>query len=161
MIYLTFQTGIKFYMANQTKLINYLNQILKNTYDGIKSYKDAARNVEEGTIREFIIDRAKEKLVLINAIKEEIYLLEGIPVEEGSLMNLFSRSWNNFKTSLDHDNAKEIAKYCLEEEKKRMKEFGVLLRNPELVSEAFFEILDAQNEKNLAAIKALVEQIKS
>ncbi|AKP51262.1 DUF2383 domain-containing protein [Cyclobacterium amurskyense] len=148
-------------MANQTKLIKYLNQILKNTYDGLKSYKDAARNVEEGEIREFFIARAKEKLVLIDAIKEEIYLLEGVPVEEGSLMNLFSRSWNNFKTSLDHDNAKEIAKYCLQEEKERVDEFGVLLRNPELVSEGFFAVLEEQNEKNLAAIKALVEQVKS
>lgn len=40
-------------MANQTKLIKYLNLLLKNTYDGIKSYKDAARNVEEGSIKEF------------------------------------------------------------------------------------------------------------
>ena len=148
-------------MANQTKLIKYLNLLLKNTYDGIKSYKDAARNVEEGSIKEFFIERAKEKLVLRDAIKEEIYLLEGIPVEEGSLMSLFSRSWNNFKTSLDHDNKKEIAKYCLEEEKKRVDEFGVLLRNPELVSETFYTSLEAHNEKTLYAIKALVEQVKS
>lgn len=148
-------------MANQTKLIKYLNLLLKNTYDGIKSYKDAARNVEEGSIKEFFIKRAREKLVLRDAIKEEIYLLEGVPVEEGSLMSLFSRSWNNFKTSLDHDNTKEIAKYCLEEEKKRVDEFGVLLRNPELVSETFYAALEAHNEKNLDAIKALVEQVKS
>lgn len=161
MVYLWFQTGIQFYMAKESKLIKYLNQILKNTYDGIKSYKDAARNVEEGEIREFFIDRAKEKLLLRDAIKEEIYRLEGIPVEEGSLMNLFSRSWKNFKTSLDHDNEKEIAKYCLEEEKKRVDEYGILLRNPELVSETFFEVLKEQNEKNLVAIKALIEQVKS
>ena len=148
-------------MATETKLIKYLNQILKNTYDGIKSYRDAARNVEEGEIREFFIDRAKEKLVLKDAIKEEIYRLEGLPVEEGSLMNLFSRSWKNFKTSLDHDNEKEIAKYCLEEEKKRVDEYGILLRNPELVSETFFKVLNTQNEKNLVAIKALIDLVKS
>jgi uncharacterized protein (TIGR02284 family) len=148
-------------MATETKLIKYLNQILKNTYDGIKSYRDAARNVEEGEIREFFIDRAKEKLVLKDAIKEEIYRLEGLPVEEGSLMNLFSRSWKNFKTSLDHDNEKEIAKYCLEEEKKRVDEYGILLRNPELVSETFFKVLNTQNEKNLVAIKALIDRVKS
>jgi hypothetical protein len=62
---------------------------------------------------------------------------------------------------LDHDNEKEIAKYCLEEEKKRVDEYGILLRNPELVSEKFFNVLSAQNEKNLAAIKALIEQVKS
>ncbi|WP_439483161.1 PA2169 family four-helix-bundle protein [Cyclobacterium plantarum] len=147
-------------MAIQQKLIKYLNEILKHTHDGIKGYKDAARNIEEGSLKDFFIERAKEKIVLRDALNEEIYRLEGKPLEEGSFLNLFQRSWKNFKTSLDHDNQKEIAKYCLEAEKKATREFDILLRNPELVSETFYSLLEQQNEKNLAAIKALLERIK-
>lgn len=147
-------------MAIQQKLINYLNQILRHTHESIKGYKDAARNLGEGPLKEFFIERAKEKMVLRDALVAEIYRLEGQPIEKGGFLNLFERSWKNFKTSLDHDNEQEIAKYCLDEEKKATKEFGVLLRNPELVSEDFFKILTNQHEKNLAASKALVEKIK-
>ncbi|SHN20930.1 conserved hypothetical protein [Cyclobacterium lianum] len=148
-------------MSIQQKLIKYLNQILKHTHDGVKGYKDAARNVGEGPLKDFFIERAKEKIVLRDGLNEEIYRLEGKPLEEGSFLDLFQRSWKNFKTSLDHDNEKEIAKYCLDAEKKATKEFEVLLRNPELVSENFYNLLEAQNQKNLTAIKALLEKIKA
>ncbi|WP_154859067.1 PA2169 family four-helix-bundle protein [Cyclobacterium xiamenense] len=148
-------------MAIQQKLINYLNQLLKHAHDSIKGYKDAARNLTEGSLKDFFIERAREKMVLRDALVEEIYRLEGKPIEAGSFLNLFQRSWKNFKTSLDHDNEKEIAKYCLEEEKKAIHDFGVLLRNPELVSADFFTVLEAQHDKNLAASKALIERIKA
>ncbi|MEX2565031.1 MAG: PA2169 family four-helix-bundle protein [Cyclobacteriaceae bacterium] len=147
-------------MSLNTKVIKYLNELLKHTFDAVKGYKDAARNITDQELKDFFIERAREKLLLEEALKAEIKSLKGKPLEAGSFMNIFQRSWTNFKTSLDHDNVKEICDFCISEERKAIKEYGIILRNEKLVSDKFYRILESQNEKNLKSIEALLEKME-
>ncbi|MEX2512082.1 MAG: PA2169 family four-helix-bundle protein [Cyclobacteriaceae bacterium] len=147
-------------MSLNTKVIKYLNELLKHTLDAVKMYKDAARNITDQELKNFFIERAKEKLLLEEALKAEIKGLKGKAIEAGSFMNIFQRSWTNFKTSLDHNNVKEICDFCISEERKAIKEYGIILRNEKLVSDKFYSILEIQNEKNLKSIEALLEKME-
>lgn len=147
-------------MSLNTKVIKYLNELLKHTFDTVKGYKDASRNATNEELKTFILERAKDKIQLEEALKLEIRNLKGKPIEAGSFLNLFKRSWTNFTTSLDHDNSKEICDYCLSEERKGVKEFAIILRNEQLVSANFYKVLEDQNEKNLKAIEALLEKVE-
>lgn len=129
--------------------------MLAHNVDTLRIYKDAARNVENETLQNFFINQARKRLSLSDEIKKEIKKLGGKPVEEASFFNVFQRSWTNFKTSLTHDNAKEVCESCISEEQKSIKEYDVVLRNDELVSKNFYEVLENHKMVTLEAIEAL------
>ncbi|MFC4870647.1 PA2169 family four-helix-bundle protein [Negadavirga shengliensis] len=142
-------------MAQNKKLINYLNDMLAHNVDTVRGYQDAARNVVNETLKNFFISQAKKRLSLSEELKAEITAQGGKPVEEASFFNVFQRSWTNFRTSLNHDNEKEVCKFCLSAEEKSIREYDVILRNQNLVSERFYKAVENQKQITLEAKEAL------
>lgn len=146
-------------MKTRKELVHDLNDILEGNYDVIQGYKDAARNVDNDVLRNFFISQAKERLKLTEEIKAEISLLKGTPVKEGSFMALFRRSWTNFKTSLNHGNEKEVCEACISVEEKSTREYDMLLKGRDSLSQRLIAELEAHKALTQKAIHAL-EAIK-
>jgi uncharacterized protein (TIGR02284 family) len=146
-------------MKTKKELVHDLNDILERNYDVIQGYKDAARNVDSEALRFFFSSQAKERLKLAEEIKVEISLLKGVPVKEGSLMGIFHRSWTNFKTSLNHENEVEVCDACISGEEKSIREYEMLLKGRENLSERLVAELEAHRALTLRAIEDL-EEIK-
>lgn len=143
-------------MKSKKELVHDLNDILERNYDVVQGYKDAARNVENATLRNFFINQARERLKLADEIKVEIGLLQGVPVKEGSFMGLFQRSWTNFKTSLNHENEREVCDACISGEEKSIWEYEALLKGRENLSDRLIAELETHKELTQKAIDDLI-----
>jgi uncharacterized protein (TIGR02284 family) len=144
-------------MKSKKELIHDLNDLLERNFDAIQGYKDAARNVTNEELKSFFISQAKERLKLSEEIKVEIRLLGGIPVKEGSLLGIFHRSWMNFKTSLNHDNEKEVCEACITGEQKAVREYDLLLQQKDLWSDRLIQELQLHKTVTQKAIDDLEE----
>ncbi|EON78494.1 hypothetical protein ADIS_1009 [Lunatimonas lonarensis] len=144
-------------MKSKKELIYDLNDLLERNFDAIQGYKDAARNVTNEELKSFFINQAKERLKLSEEIKVEIRLLGGIPVKEGSLLGIFHRSWMNFKTSLNHDNEKEVCEACITGEQKSVREYNLLLQQKDLWSDRLIQELQLHKTVTQKAIDDLEE----
>lgn len=143
-------------MKSKKELVHDLNDILERNYDVVQGYKDAARNVDNDGLRNFFISQAKERLKLAEEIKVEISLLKGVPVKEGTFMGIFQRSWTNFKTSLNHENEREVCDACISGEEKSIREYETILKGRENLSERLIAELEAHKALTMKAINDLV-----
>lgn len=146
-------------MKTRKELVHDLNDLLERNYDVIQGYKDAARNVDNDVLRNFFINQAKERIKLADEIKVEINLLKGVPVKEGTFMGLFKRSWTNFSTSLNHENEKQVCEACISGEEKSIREYNVLLKQRDSLSERLATELESHKALTQKAIRDL-EAIK-
>ncbi|WP_209329819.1 ferritin-like domain-containing protein [Lunatimonas salinarum] len=142
-------------MKPKKELVHDLNDLLERNYDAIQGYKDAARNVTNEELKRFFINQAKERLKLSEEVKVEIRLLGGNPVKEGSLLGIFHRSWMNFKTSLNHDNEKEVCQACITGEEKAVREYDQLLDQKGAWSDRLKLELQGHRSTTLQAIRDL------
>lgn len=83
-------------MKNKQEFLSKLNGLLERNHDAINGYKDAARDVKNQELREYLLAHAKERLRFGKVIKNEILALGGTPVKTGSTLGLLHRSWMNF-----------------------------------------------------------------
>lgn len=142
-------------MKPKKELVHDLNDLLERNYDAIQGYKDAARNVTNEELKRFFINQAKERLKLAEEVKVEIRLLGGNPVKEGSLLGIFHRSWMNFKTSLNHDNEKEVCQACITGEEKAVREYDQLIGQTGVWSDRLMLELQSHKAVTLQAIRDL------
>ncbi|WP_158855762.1 ferritin-like domain-containing protein [Lunatibacter salilacus] len=148
-------------MKTKKELVHDLNDILERNHDVIQGYKDAARNVDNDVLKNFFISQAKERFRLADEIKVEISLLKGVPEKEGTFMGLFRRSWTNFKTSLNHENEREVCEACISEEEKSIREYDMLLKGRDSLSERLVAELEshkALTQKAIRDLKAIKEK---
>lgn len=144
-------------MKSKKERIHDLNDLLERNFDAVQGYKDAARNVTNEELKSFFISQAKERLKLSEEIKVEIRLLGGFPVKEGSFLGIFHRSWMNFKTSLNHDNEKEVCEACIIGEQKAIREYDLLLSHKDAWSERLLQELQNHKTVTQQAIQDLEE----
>lgn len=142
-------------MKSKKELVHDLNDILERNYDVAQGYKDAARNVDNDALRVFFINQAKERIRIAEEIKSEIKLLGGMPVKEGSFLGLFTRSWTNFKTSLNHENEREVIDACITGEEKSLREYQALLKTKVHLSERLISELENHKVQTEKAINEL------
>jgi uncharacterized protein (TIGR02284 family) len=121
-----------FTMKTKQELASELNEVLERNYDAINGYKDAARDVENEVLRDFLAKQGAERVRFGKEIRSEVILLGGNPVEEGSSLGMLHRTWMNFKTNLTHNNEKEVCEECLRGENAALEQYVVLLEEKEL-----------------------------
>src|SRR5690606_35787434 len=114
-------------MKSTQELATELNEVLERNYDAINGYKDAARDVENVALKEYLVNQAAERVRFGREIREEITRLGGNPTEEGSTLGFLHRTWMKFKTKLVHDNEKEVCEECIRDEKAAVEEYDQLL----------------------------------
>jgi|SRR5690554_8075347 len=141
-------------MKNKRELLSQLNGLLERNHDAVNGYKDAARDVQNKELREYLLAHAKERLRFGKVINNEILALGGTPVKTGSTLGLLHRSWMNFKTNLVHDNEDEVCEECIRGEYVAIEEYDDLLKIAEIPEELKKGLL-AHKEKTLQAIASL------
>lgn len=141
-------------MKSRQELASELNDVLERNYDAINGYKDAARDVENDALKEYLIKQAAERVRFGREIREEILLLGGTPTEEGSALGFLHRTWMNFKTNLVHDNEDEVCEECIRGEQAAVEEYNELLNETELSPRLRAELLE-HKVKTLQAIADL------
>jgi uncharacterized protein (TIGR02284 family) len=142
-------------MKTRQELASELNDVLERNYDAINGYKDAARDVENAALTQYLIDQAAERVRFGQEIREEIILLGGKPVEEGSTLGMLHRTWMNFKTNLSHNNEKEVCEECIRGENAAVEEYDNLLEEREISPRLRAELL-SHKTKTLQAIADLM-----
>ncbi|MEX2592105.1 MAG: PA2169 family four-helix-bundle protein [Anditalea sp.] len=138
-------------MKTKQELASELNEVLERNYDAVNGYKDAARDVENEVLRDFLIQQAAERVRFGKEIRNEVILLGGSPVEEGSALGVLHRTWMNFKTNLTHHNEKEVCEECLRGENAALEQYVVLLEEREIPVSLRVE-LERHKAKTLQAI---------
>lgn len=141
-------------MKTPHELASELNEVLERNYDAINGYKDAARDVENEALKQYLVDQAAERVRFGKEIRDEIILLGGTPTEEGSTLGLLHRTWMNFKTNLVHDNEGEVCEECIRGEKAAVEEYDELLKEKGISPGLRVELLEHKS-KTLAAIANL------
>lgn len=141
-------------MKTTQELAGELNEVLERNYDAINGYQDAARDVENDALKQYLIKQASERVRFGKEIREEIVLLGGTPTEEGSTLGLLHRTWMNFKTNLVHDNEEEVCEECIRGEKAAVEEYDELLKETGISPRLRAELLEHKT-KTLAAIADL------
>lgn len=141
-------------MKSRLELASALNEVLERNYDAINGYKDAAREVENDALKDYLLKQAAERVRFGQEISEEIRLLGGTPTEEGSTLGFLHRTWMNFKTNLVHDNEDEVCEECIRGEKAAVEEYDELLKEVELSPRLRVELLEHKT-KTLQAIADL------
>lgn len=141
-------------MKTKQELATELNDVLKRNYDAISGYKDAALDVENEALSNYLIHQAKERLKFGEEIRNEVLLLGAKPVKEGSTMGILHRTWMNFKTNLSHNNEEEVCEECIRGEIAAVEEYDQLLEERE-ISERLRIELQGHREKTLRAIEDL------
>ncbi|HLT07496.1 MAG TPA: PA2169 family four-helix-bundle protein [Cyclobacteriaceae bacterium] len=141
-------------MKTPQELASQLNDVLERNYDAINGYKDAARDVENEALKDYLIKQAKERIRFGQEMRQEIMLLGGAPTEEGSALGFLHRTWMNFKTNLVHNNEDEVCEECIRGEKAAVEEYDELLEEPGLSARLRAELLEHKT-KTLQAIADL------
>lgn len=141
-------------MKTRHELASELNEVLERNYDAVNGYQDAARDVENEVLREYLIKQAAERVRFGKEICDEIIHLGGAPVEEGSALGVLHRTWMNFKTNLSHNNEKEVCDECIRGENAAIEQYNDLLEEQELSGRLRAE-LEQHKAKTLEAIADL------
>src|SRR5690554_4512223 len=141
-------------MKTPQELASQLNDVLERNYDAINGYKDAARDVENEALKDYLIKQAKERIRFGQEMRQEIMLLGGAPTEEGSALGFLHRTWMNFKTNLVHNNEDEVCEECIRGEKAAVEEYDELLKETEISPRLRAELLE-HKIKTLQAIADL------
>lgn len=128
-----------------------MNEILKRNYDAINGYQDAARDVENEVLRDYLIKQGAERVRFGKEIRDEVLLMGGRPVEEGSALGMLHRTWMNFKTNLTHNNEKEVCEECIRGENAAVEQYNDLLEERE-ISGGLRTELEQHKAKTLQAI---------
>lgn len=141
-------------MKSAQELAVELNDVLERNYDAINGYSDAARDVENVALKEYLVNQAAERVRFGREVKDEITILGGTPTEEGSTLGFLHRTWMNFKTNLVHDNEKEVCEECIRGEKAAVEEYDQLLEETGISPRLRAELMEHKS-KTVQAIADL------
>lgn len=141
-------------MKNKQEVLSKLKGLLERNHDAINGYKDAARDVKNKELQEYLLAHARERLRFGKVIKNEIFAMGGTPAKTGSTLGMLHRTWMNFKTNLVHDNEDEVCEECIRGEYVAIEEYDDLLKE-EGIPDELRKGLSAHKEKTLQAIDSL------
>ncbi len=134
-----------------------LNDLLENTYDAEKGFKNAADNVEDGNLKRYFAGKAQERYDFGHALKSEIKQF-GQKVEKGdSLAGKAHRSWMDLKSLFSSDNEEAMLEESIKGEKKAIEAYDEILKETSLPSstEALLQQQRNKIDTGLLNIKSL------
>ena len=134
-----------------------LNDLLENTYDAEKGFKQAAENVEEGDLKRYFAGKAQERYDFGHALKSEIKQF-GQKVEKGdSLTGKAHRSWMDIKSLFSSDDEEAMLEEAIKGEKKAIEAYDDVLGETNLPAstEALLQQQRNKISTGLSNIKSL------
>lgn len=120
-------------MKYTVEMSNKLNELLERTYDAEKGFKQAAEKVDNKTIKQFFMDRAKQRYDFGHELKAEIKAFGQSPEKGGSAKGTLHRSWIDFKSLFSNNNEEAMLEEVNRGEKEAIETYNDILHDKEFV----------------------------
>lgn len=120
-------------MKYTVEMSNKLNELLESTYDAEKGFKQAAEKVDNKTIKQFFMDRAKQRYDFGHELKAEIKAFGQSPEKGGSAKGTLHRSWVDFKSLFSNNNEEAILEEVNRGEKEAIETYNDILHDKDFV----------------------------
>ena len=120
-------------MKYTVEMSNKLNELLERTYDAEKGFKQAAEKVDNKTIKQFFMDRAKQRYDFGHELKAEIKAFGQSPEKGGSAKGTLHRSWVDFKSLFSNNNEEAMLEEVNRGEKEAIETYNDILHDKEFV----------------------------
>nr|WKN38804.1 PA2169 family four-helix-bundle protein [Tunicatimonas sp. TK19036] len=141
-------------METNKQAIKILNELLKKNYDAIRGYYEAAENVRSSLLASFLEQNAEIRQGYAEEIMDEVYALNGEPVESTSLASNLHRAWINLKTAIVNDKEEAVLEECIRGEKAALDDYEKALMNESLPITTM-ELLEEQRDQIAATLDEL------
>ena len=120
-------------MKYTVEMSNKLNELLERTYDAEKGFKQAAEKVDNKTIKQFFMDRAKQRYDFGHKLKAEIKAFGQSPEKGGSAKGTLHRSWVDFKSLFSNNNEEAMLEEVNRGEKEAIETYNDILHDKDFV----------------------------
>ena len=120
-------------MKYTVEMSNKLNELLERTYDAEKGFKQAAEKVDNKTIKQFFMDRAKQRYDFGHELKAEIKAFGQSPEKGGSAKGTLHRSWIDFKSLFSNNNEEAMLEEVNRGEKEAIETYNDILHDKDFV----------------------------
>ncbi len=108
---------------------NNLNELLEKTYDAEKGYNLAADEAKDPYVKEFLLDKVKQRRAFGFELKSEIMEYGQVPEESGSLKGDLHRVWMRLKPVMSSEKTEKILEEVTRGEKASLEAYNEILKN--------------------------------
>ncbi|WP_375323399.1 PA2169 family four-helix-bundle protein [Flagellimonas sp. GZD32] len=120
-------------MKYTVEMSNKLNELLEKTYDAEKGFRQAAEKVDNKTIKQFFMDRAKQRYNFGQDLKAEIKAFGQHPEKGGSAKGTLHRSWIDFKSLFSKNMEEAMLEEVNRGENEAIETYNDILHDKEFV----------------------------
>lgn len=111
---------------NDALVISALNDLLTRNRDARKGYNEAANDVSDAKLRQWLFDNARKRSRMSDRLVSEIKLLGGKPNGSSSFLGAVHRVWIDFKSSVTGDDHVVLTE-CLRGEERALEDYNKVL----------------------------------
>lgn len=119
-------------METNKQVIRILNELLEKNYDAIRGYYEAAEHVRSSVLASFLEQNAEIRQGFTEEIMDEVYALNGEPVESTSLVSNLHRAWINLKALMVNDKEDAMLEECMRGERAALDDYEKALMHESL-----------------------------
>ena len=116
-------------MAENNKEIEQLNELIKIANDGKCGYENAAKDVNDATLKELFTQYSNERASMIVELKNEVLNLGGNPEAGGDTVGVLHRTWMDIKSTVTGGNPVEVLQTCITGEEAAVKAYNDILND--------------------------------
>lgn len=136
-------------------MVERLNSLLKKNFDAEKGFREAADDIENKQLQNFLIDKARQRYSFRHELASEIRNYGASPENESTAGGDVSRSWMNLKAALSFNEEKAILHETAKGENEAKEEYNKIIREDELAPSTLNLLIGQRNE-----IEHTLEQVK-
>lgn len=115
-------------MTNPQKIIDALNELLKQNVDARQGYEKVRSNVDQSILESYLTDKVAQRQAFIEAITKEIIALGGSPKRETTVKGSIHHNWIDLKSALSSNNEEAAFEECVRGEKNSLDAYEELLK---------------------------------
>lgn len=139
-------------MKYTEKMSKKLNALLEKNYDAERGYRNAADDVDNDRLKEFFLDRAKQREVFAKELRMEILSFGEVPEDSGSATAKVHRAWMDLKSFFTSNNEESILEECVRGDNAAIKEYNEVLSEQATLPPTTVTLLTKQRDEIQASI---------
>jgi uncharacterized protein (TIGR02284 family) len=118
-------------MRTKEEMGEKLNEILEKSYDAKEGFHAASKNAKNKKLQEYFRQKAEERDMFSQELREEIKGYGQEPKEDGSVKGNMHRTWMNLKSSVS-DNDEAMLEESLRGEKAALEDYKDITKEKDL-----------------------------
>ncbi len=149
-------------MKLREEIINTLNDLLTRNFDAAKGYREAANDMNELDIRNWLLRNAEIRDGFINDLEKTIIAGGGKADRGSSFLGTLHRAWLDLKADFTQYDTSTILEECKRGEEKAMEDYQKVLETQSMPPDLRV-MVKAQHDqiaKSLKNLEALIPVVK-